>query len=995
MREMRYVQYAVAVILAMSAAAMAKDAPDIVPWTVKPDAPLASTQPASQPASRPAVSSQIKPDLSLSHPCKSKCEFIVPNRPSAFVITLGTESNGGWDLWDLHAGLRLTGGNGRLEMDNLTLSPDGRYIAGTTGYGASIEVWDIKTKKVATKIDAAKARGKVLGFAGDDRIVVHGRFADTDVIRIYDIASGQMKVEFPGSDDLFHLSPGGAYVVFRNKYALKFFSTSTGKHCGSIDLEKDKSRNAGTAGLADMAFSQDGAELSLLYAGFGTSRLAVYDLATGTMKREAYFSEQVQNRELWTIQYVPGSNGWLLFGDTLIDRQSMAMLYTFPCGADVLLTRMTGPEQMFQALVVKNRLIFQIVSPPAGTIARAIAALRSGRKAEDGDLPPLKKVDLSLAPLVTLDGTGTTAWLVKPAALAPPTKPIATTLPVAAPPGAPPSVIQYGPPLTVLFTSRAANSVVIERAIESISSARSAMNPILQARLEFARIQRSQASRTGRYHRPATWVGRYDLATGNLQASCDTSGLLELEDVSPTGNTLIFRGGSDADRIDVMTADKDSYKTYAAFCPFTAAKKPVVDNAQNKNLQPDGRILTAALIDDTHVLAVSWAGAISLWEIPSCKALWQSHLAPTGFFEVAVSPDRKLAAAGIKDGILVFDTISGKALGSLPGNRAAQPGGALAFSADGRQLGAIVRPLGSMRLMVFDLSTGFTTADVPLPMNETLMNIPATGGLQFVSPGYVLLGDLLISLEKKAIICRYLTQPEATRAWSGRFGSMIPIEGAWLLVDDEARLPAILLHPCLPDKPAIDATASIDSKDVYAWTPGMKVSLNVTVLGDDAFRKKEIARWTEELKKTGIEVVDGAPNVLTASTFVVSGTPVSRRFISMETGNNCDVSITPRGIGWRISLAVAGQEVWKNENTTPPQNVNLGMMDLEVKRGETVQQVVDRQFPPPAQGSQVLLPPTYIFKDRKIEVLKIGPRADSPQTMPNNTKPPTPVRPGK
>jgi len=117
-------------------------------------------------------------------------------------------------------------------------------------------------------------------------------------------------------------------------------------------------------------------------------------------------------------------------------------------------------------------------------------------------------------------------------------------------------------PTALLFTSREANSVVVEH------------------------VATDHSDKGGPFHRSRAWIERYDLGTGATQAEVQTSGLMQIMDASPSGNTIVFHTGTDVDRVDVMSFDKRAYKPLIAFRPYDSEPvdpKVTADWRKNNN----------------------------------------------------------------------------------------------------------------------------------------------------------------------------------------------------------------------------------------------------------------------------------------------------------------------------------------------------------------------------------------------------------------------------
>lgn len=914
-------------------------------WLVKPDpatAPASATNPATAPANI-----QIKPRMSLVHQTRSSQDLVAPTRPSKFVLSVARHGDQGWDLWDLSAGVRVKNGSGKIPMDSMALSPDGQYVAGTrrgsgAGDAAGVEIWSIKNFKIVCRIEGT-GRGnepRVLGFAGSDRVLVLQQDDKRQrMIHICDVATGATKAQFPAAaySETVMLSPGGAYAAIHDSsnHVLTFYSTQTGEGCGRIILEDfGQDDRSSRNDFSHMAFWANGKEMALFFGRGSRLRIATYDVATAKKTSEFAFAGKL-DRDAGGFEYLPDGSGWLAYPE-VINRAAQAVVYTFPKVSDVCYARAATAEEVLQVVQDYNKLTFTPASIPKGAIERAVAALKVGGKTEDANLQPLAKADISSAKAVSMEASNQ-AWLVKPANVAATRAapkgvksiPIKPHFPAAA------GQSQRGSLTAVLFAGQEANSVVIQQSLQD-------------------GYQINMPPKSG-------WVEKYDLASGNLQAEVELAPLMDLQDVSPSGEIIACRTGIARDRVDLFKLDKRTYRPLVAFRPPADEAKPSPYTDSSLTYQ----ISSVMLVDEAHVL-VAGRRELVLWELPSCKAVWRMPL-PGDVVRcgISLSPDRKLAATSARGGVVVFETLTGKALNVLPIDSTPATAQSVAFSPDGTQLAALLQHRGAQRLHVYDLQSGAVAADVPLPSREA--GAFSGGPIRFASKGNILVGSYLINTQKKALVWRYAAA--IVNHGDKGIGSHVPHEGGWFIAPRVGNLPMALVHVPLPHAAAAKFIETFDSTDQYVWCPGMKVSLNVSVVGDEQFRKQQVEQWKTQLKAVGFEVVDNAPNVITASSFLMDGPSTT-----YQTGNE-KFTVARKVTGWKIALWVGGKEAWKSEYATPPKDGGgPNIMFLNLKPGESAQQAADRMHPPPTTASHVETPPPYIFRERTIESSSVNAR---------------------
>jgi hypothetical protein len=926
-------------------------------WQLAPDVPAPASQPGT-PLAAAADPTRAKPTLAIAPVLGGNREVVVPNRPSRFALTVGYD---GWELWDLKLGEKAKEGRGRIDLRDTVLSPDGQYVAGYS-FGraatAGVEVWSLRTGTQAYRADAPQgAFGvKAIGFVNADRLVVHASQGPTETITVHDIPGKKEVLTFnlAKSARSFAMSRSGRYLVAVSRDALDVYDLTTGKAAGHADFPG--AAVAGTDPVA--AFDNAGKELAVAIPGGSTLRVIVLSVADGKVLADTTTEPKTDHPVTGkTLQYNPDDTS-LLLRDTVIDRASLEAVFQLPPRDNLVYTRWADPSSAIMVYTTTNRVAFQGVPVDKTKIAKSIETPAAGGNVEDAGMFPLTPVNMAAAKNVSLDNAASTPWNVqvwdptskiKTIAAAIPLKP-ATNMPI--PQGTGPFRRAYDDkPTALLFTSRETHAVFIEHAATSDGSA-------------------DEALRRNPFHRAKAWIERHDLVAGALNAQLEIPPLLQVLDASETGKTLVFRAGSGADRLELWALDKAVYKPILALRPF-GEEKTAAGNVPN----PTGEhtIVWAALIDDSHVLALSGARELACFDVPAGKPLWRATLtvgAGNPYYRgrataddpgLMLSPDRKLAAATVATGVCVFDPLTGKALNGLPNSAETIAAQAVGFSPDGGRLAALIYRFENPFLQVYDLHNGATLADIPLPARSR------AGSPQFLDPDHVLLPDgALVSLQKKAIVWNYqLANPDLHR------GSVAPYDRYLYVSRPEGRISAAIVSVPLLTPEVKAAEDAINPDELYTWMPGMSVKLSADFVGPDDFKKAELARWKQGLTDRGIVVADDAPNELRVHNMLLDGGDTQY----VDRMSREKVTLHQKIPGYSIVLQAGGKDLWKTERTKVDQRDNYGAPSVFVTRNkdESMQQALDREYKTD-RASTLLFPPMYIFRQRDIPVSRMGPR---------------------
>jgi hypothetical protein len=404
-------------------------------------------------------------------------------------------------------------------------------------------------------------------------------------------------------------------------------------------------------------------------------------------------------------------------------------------------------------------------------------------------------------------------------------------------------------------------------------------------------------------------IFKIDIATGILGPAIDLPDGMLAEDISPDGKRVLLRkGGDGANLLQVCSIEPKPGAPALAkikeFQPFGTA--------------PANKIIWAAFIDSDHVVCAIGGGNLIMVDLPSLKAVWTID-GMNGCFG-ALSPGRNLLACSTHFGACLLEPLTGRVVqvleGRIPWNAA------LWFSPDGKRLAAV----GTGAMLAWDLEA----QDQP---REIMLAGTYTHRVDWLSNEYVIVGGYkLVDLDKRLVTWHYL-HPEGERqnpitcTVAGKF---------WYLTVERVANGARrqLLPVALPHDEAAKVTSVMKPEELFLLHPGSKVSLQISVGADADQQQKIVAGLTGALKRAGMEVADGQPVTLEAtSTTGESRQMVFHRFGAFGGGGET-VTVTPTILELAIKLP-DGKVAWSIKGRTGDV---FGM--VSIKAGQSVQDAV-------------------------------------------------------
>jgi hypothetical protein len=766
-----------------------------IAWSVHPD-----------PGPRGAARGLGK-DVAKLLPPGGKVRF--PSTPGAHALVYTSDRSGSSiQVLDLAAAQEAPICPGtRPLVEPLALSPDGRRLAGRIPAASAVGVWSVADARQVGRVELGSDMSQLdyLDFAGPGRLLTAG----TSRVHVWDIATGRPvgTIVLPPWAAALALSPGRKYLACEapDPGRVCVYDLDTRAKAGEADIPPPD-----VLGCLALTFSPDGRELAGLFDCNARSRIIVWDMASGKphtdltlLKDLRQLVPQANRYAGAALEWLPGRDGWLAYGQLLIDRASGLLLWRAP----------TSPEEVFgPSRVLDDEHVaavwpdgLHVLTLPRQEISAVRQASAAITRCQGHGLPPARPAELAEARRVPAD-RGPIAWMVE-ADPAPPPRRAVRSEPV-------PLQAKGADVARLLFASPAVGQAAVLSAPE--------VNPLApQRRVRF---------------------DRYDLTTGQALAgddlfvtAADTAGLAA--DFSPDGTRLLVREPAEGRRLDVWSADG---KHLAGWLPYSAEPPPA------------GRVAWAAFVDSRRVLTASAAGRLILWRVPECRAEYVADGYPGGW---TLSPGRRYLTAFNGQGLAVLEAVTGVRRGCLGWPDALRGAAcvAAAFRPDGNEVAAVLREAnGPAWLVRWDWPRGVRVAAFPFQAE------PAAG-LRWCGAAALLHGLTLLDLKQGLALWRYqLPGP-------GIPGSTTPDGRLWYTAHRKADESAVLMAQALPDTAAATAARLLSQPAAVLFRPGQDVRLEVTIDGQPADKHDFTKVLRDRLGHLGIKTAVQAPCTLTAA----------------------------------------------------------------------------------------------------------------------------------
>jgi len=317
-------------------------------------------------------------------------------------------------------------------------------------------------------------------------------------------------------------------------------------------------------------------------------------------------------------------------------------------------------------------------------------------------------------------------------------------------------------------------------------------------------------------------------------------------------------------------------------------------------------------LDEERMLTLNGEGMLVMWRIDgkTPRASYQIDGARSG--GLALSGGRAHFAISTPRGVEIFRASDGELLARMKDSRMSSA--VLAFSPNGNQLAAV----SGKWICVWDIKTG------ELKRDFDCMNLAGSSSLTWLDNRYLLVdGKDVVDVERRLLVWRYEVESQLSLHDGDWLWSVMSIGNARGLMPNQ-----------LLNEKVTNASASLDAESILALKPGAKVSLDISLGGEDQAKAKKSLRAA--LEKNGVVVADNQPLRVRAQ--VVSGRSTTQEYGRFAfSGDRETVTLTERL--YEVELTLDGQSLWKY--ATHIQSAS-GPIHLRTQKGETAQQAVDR-----------------------------------------------------
>lgn len=664
-------------------------------WNVQADPP-------AQPVDLAAVK-----DVNVAIPADfDHMNVVFPTAPSPFVVVGRNNSDKeSRELWNLNEKKAVARIRGKAEIEKpLALSADGAYLAGNVPWKNAVVVVDLKANKELGRFDFPQHKPDFIDFAGNDRLVLG--FFWGNQIQVWDLKTGRQTANITVKrfeKEAAAVSPGGKYVAVIFDHALHVYATENGAEVASETLPRgDDNAEVNGKGLA---FSSDGKELVALSEAWSKWYLTCWDVTSGKIVAHhgPLGNDAIKKPSgydlLPAIQWLPNNDGWLVFGEAIVEKQSGRKVETLPYGNElkVAARKIVNDDRV---MVVTGKDGRRLVAMPLKTeqIAAAMKIAREGGDPLDATLGGTRSVDLASARQVQL---GSTAW-------------------TATPDPAPAAAKGVSSRLTTLKTKPGEVARIL---FSSPDAGRAAIS---------SQPEKPFVNRPPALDGKPLVIDRFDLAGGKHLGRIDLPPAIDLIAISPDGKTVLTQNFKDHDRLDA----------------FDEAGKPIAGWRPYDNESGDDRkVVWADFLDDHRVLTAGQSGTVVLWTLPDCKAEYVIDRACQG--PPTLSPGRKTLALYRDGAFTLINPDDGSTLGTTAAisNPGRGPGSIVhaRFAHDGSTLAAVV---GST-LARWDVAGGQSLGEFPIAVG-------AANSIELCGPNHALVnGHALYDLNRRKIVWYY------------------------------------------------------------------------------------------------------------------------------------------------------------------------------------------------------------------------------------------------
>lgn len=893
------------------------------PWTVEADPP----------AEPVALEADAK--VKVMFPKNSKLELVYPAGPSSFVA-VGSNNNEREirEVRDLRSNAKVgTIKGARVNAQNWTLSPDGKYLAAWILHEKGVRVWDVKAGKPLGQVEFEKGGFlKLFQFAGTERLVACGQDGS---LRIWQLPSGteERTIQLPNSvrENQLGISPGGKYLGMidgdHNKTVLRLYDLTSGKIAGETLITGEATRPHQCQAIE---FSPDGQEIAAIFEHWDDLTMVVWSATTGEEAGDFKFENSIKKlpaaswRKDRPLVWFPNRQRWLYHGLGIIDRSTQKIVWTMP-DADQppahdfpTMRRVLDDGHVLVALAEGKEAGIINFALPESEISAGATVVAAGGLAIDARLPPLTKANWGNPPKLVTEaggaswsvqpdpvGAGAAELLTKPLQLSPSEDPLRSAR--LAGPEAARLVVLYGP-------DKGQN----RRRVRPRSRGKEApAKPAGSAAAELSVV---------------------DLAEGKEIGDVDLPYAADLMSVSLDGKLALVRLQDGLSRLDIFSLDDGEH--VMGFRPYSHQEK-----------DRDQQVKAAVLVDNDHVLTLSETDTLALWNLKDCRAVYQIERAA----QPGVTPGRKYFSVSNGKGYRLFDALTGGVKGDVLAGDQVAILGAAGYSQAGDRMAATINQHNGFRLICWDLRSGQLTHDFVIPV--------VAHELHFCGDDHVLLDNkVLVDIPHKMVVWNYDLP----------FGKGVHLPDSpdgrhWYLSAPGGQNSAITVTAV--EMPHEGAQSILEGKKLdpgYILRPGGKatVRFNITQSPPEKpnFQQEVWTKLADRLKQNDVTVVDNDNVIIYVSmSHKMTGEKHSFRLSGFGRGGINQGNIEVQG-----QVVECGLQVWQGNTMVWNGNQRFGndAFFFQVKEGQSVEKYLqDSMWNAAANHLLNFVPPAYVLPE--------------------------------
>ena len=414
-----------------------------------------------------------------------------------------------------------------------------------------------------------------------------------------------------------------------------------------------------------------------------------------------------------------------------------------------------------------------------------------------------------------------------------------------------------------------------------------------------------------------------DFEQGKILLKAETSGQMAPVAINDDGTQVLMRraewGHGKADRLELWNLNAQGITKTLQWVPY--------EDAQGGNRD----IKWGAFLADNRFLTLGASGRLALWKSDSAEPIYSMQV--DGGSVPALTPDRQYLAFSTGQQIGVLDINAGEvvALQSTPRT----PWPQLCFNPDGTRLALVAHG----KILVWNFGDGSLHREISLAGT----NVHASE-IAWPHPNYMLLAkSYLFDIENQV------------RLWSYHGGeavaSVAPGQCGFIVSAGTDKPGALVLGPV--PTPAFEKALAAAQKqpDFFVLKPGTTVKLSLESLQDAQERERVREALTQKLKERDCKVGPQGTIELVATAEAGEESEVSYHGFGLSPFQKYKV----RAYISKLAFVYQGKVTWQVQGTSVPGFIQL-------KQGETVEQVLRRSERPNYQFFQHAELPTILMK---------------------------------